>query len=290
MRSQFLTAIWEITTSDWNQARAWVEQTQNRDGSKFTGNAETILDQNGDHLIDGALGEILWQKNVCPTATKLTPGPLGTEIGADFLIDQVRIDVKTKRRKGPMKPYYVAEVDCTQRGHHADWYAFLSLDTENWIMEYIACIPKRVFWNQGWLMPEGTWMEAPNGEPHQVLKSCYHLDAQTIYHHAITLPNHFIPQPKILKNQNMNQEPQPRTFVLFPNEYAKTDKSPQWKGKITHEDGTEEQMVAWEKTSKSGTKYLSGKFTPFQPQTANSQNEPNSPQGTYQPQTEKSPF
>ncbi len=289
MRRQFITAVWEITSADWNAARAMVERTQNRDGSKFTGNAETILDDNGDHLIDGALGEYLWQKNVCPTATKLTPGPLGTEIGADFLIDQVRIDVKTKRRKGPMKPYYIAEVDCTQRGHHADWYAFLSLDTENWLMEYIACIPKRDFYNLGWLMPEGTWMEAPNGQPCQVLKSCYHLDAETIYQNAITLPNHFITQPKPKTNQTMANAPQPKTFVLFPNEWAKTDKSPQYKGKITFEDGTEEQLVGWEKTSASGIKYISGKFSPFQAAQPSSEINQERTQGTQQP-TEKSPF
>lgn len=261
----FITTIWQITEADWHQAREQVQNTSNRNGARFEGNAETILDDNGDHLIDGALGEILWQKHVCPQAQKIMPGPKGTEIEADFVIDGIRIDVKTKRRNGPMRSHYVTEVDHNQRNHDADLYAFLSLDTQNWTMEYIACISKKTYQKLAWIMEKGTILESPSGKPYPVLKTCLHLDAETVYDNQTTIPN-FITQPKPQNTKTMNKETQPNTFVLFPNDYATTDKHPQWKGKITLADGTEQQIVGWEKVSAAGKKFISGKFAPYQAQ------------------------
>lgn len=49
----------------------------------------------------------------------------------------------------------------------------------------------------------------------------------------------------------------PNTGTLFPNDYKKTDKQPDWRGKWVDENGKEWQMAAWVKTGKSGIEFLS---------------------------------
>lgn len=82
----------------------------------------------------------------------------------------------------------------------------------------------------------------------------------------------------------MPYENKTKSFIMFPNDYAKSDKAPQWKGKIVLEDGTEEQIVMWEKTSSKGTKFYSGKFEPYQ---VKSEQESQTSPGS---QNEKIPF
>lgn len=289
MKPAFITASWKVTEADLLAAHRWVEGTRTSNGTPFMGNHQTIEDDNGLHIIDGALGEVLFQRNVCPTAVKLE----GTQIGSDFAIGNtgIRVDVKTKRRKGPLQPYYVAEVDLAQQHHATDWYAFMSLDTINWVMEYIACISKKHFWELGWPMEAGTELVAPGGQLHPVKKTCYHLDAQTIYQNAQFLPNHFIQQKPKPKTTTMAQENKPKSFIMFPNDYATKDSHPQWKGKIVLEDGSEEQIVAWEKTSAKGVRFLSGKFEPFRAQQSDNQaaQQGSTAQGS-QSTNEQSPF
>ena len=212
MRAQFITAAWVVTEADLLAAHRWADSTITSNGTPFMGNQQTIENDNGLHIIDGALGEVLFQRNVCPTAVKLE----GTQIGSDFAIGNtgIRVDVKTKRRKGPLQPYYVAEVDLAQQHHATDWYAFMSLDTINWVMEYIACISKKHFWELGWPMEAGTELVAPGGQLHPVKKTCYHLDAQTIYQNAQFLPNHFIQQKPKPKTTTMAQENKPKSFIM----------------------------------------------------------------------------
>lgn len=257
------------------EARAWAANTLTAQGTPFVGNLATIEDDNGDHIIDGALGEVMFLRHVCPTAQKLT----GNQIGADFAAGGARIDVKTKRRWGPLQPHYVAEIDITQRDHEADMYAFMSMDVKNSVLEYIGCVSKKHFWNLGWLMEAGTWLEGPDGKLCRVKKTCWHLDAETINNQHYQLP---IFQP-LKKTTTMAQENKPKTFIMFPNDKATNDTHPQWRGKIILDDGREEQIVGWEKTSAKGLKYISGKFEPYRAQQGDS---PNAPQA----ETNKAPF
>lgn len=57
------------------------------------------------------------------------------------------------------------------------------------------------------------------------------------------------------------------TFILFYETDKKTDKSPDFTGKLTDENGKEWRIAAWERTSKSGKNFLSGKVDEFKPKT-----------------------
>ena len=244
-------ARWQVTQADFELARLWASRALTASGVAFTGNIETIVDDDGEHIVHGALGEMLWQRYVCPDAIKLT----GSHIGSDFEIAGIRIDVKTKRRNVDLQPDYVFQIPVQQRDHETDWYAFISFNMKSWMMEYVGCISKKHFWNASWLCQRGerhgTWTCS---------KDCHVIELPTIIQLNQNLPHYF----KI--NQTMAQENKPQSFIMFPNDYAKTDKHPQWKGKIVLADGTEQQIVAWEKKTVKGVTFLSGKFEPFRNQ------------------------
>lgn len=50
------------------------------------------------------------------------------------------------------------------------------------------------------------------------------------------------------------------TAVLFKND-KKADNHPDYKGSITLEDGTKKDLAMWIKTSKKGTKFMSGRIS-----------------------------
>lgn len=53
------------------------------------------------------------------------------------------------------------------------------------------------------------------------------------------------------------------TFVLFQND-KKAENHPDWKGTLTDENGKEWDIAVWERTSKKGSLFLSGKVSePF---------------------------
>lgn len=59
------------------------------------------------------------------------------------------------------------------------------------------------------------------------------------------------------------------TWVLFRAKNRKTDKSPEYSGTLTLQDGTECWLDAWVKTSsKTGEKFFSGKYKPKEQQMA----------------------
>ena len=54
------------------------------------------------------------------------------------------------------------------------------------------------------------------------------------------------------------------TFVLFKNE-KKNEKQPDYRGNLTDENGKEWSLAVWQKTSKKGAPFLSGKVSePYQ--------------------------
>lgn len=55
------------------------------------------------------------------------------------------------------------------------------------------------------------------------------------------------------------------TFMLFYETEKKTDKSPDFTGKLTDINGKEWRIAAWERTSKNGKNFLSGKVDEFKP-------------------------
>ena len=55
------------------------------------------------------------------------------------------------------------------------------------------------------------------------------------------------------------------TFILFYETDKKTEKSPDFTGTFTDEHGKEWRIAAWERSSKSGKKFLSGKVDEFKP-------------------------
>jgi len=50
------------------------------------------------------------------------------------------------------------------------------------------------------------------------------------------------------------------TFVLFKND-KKSDNQPDYKGNLTWGDGTKKDIAVWIRTSKKGTKFMSGKIS-----------------------------
>lgn len=55
------------------------------------------------------------------------------------------------------------------------------------------------------------------------------------------------------------------SFILFYETDKKTDKSPDFTGTYTDQNGKEWRIAAWERTSKSGKNFLSGKVDEFKP-------------------------
>ena len=55
------------------------------------------------------------------------------------------------------------------------------------------------------------------------------------------------------------------TFILFYETDKKTEKSPEYTGTFTDINGKEWRIAAWERTSKSGKNFLSGKVDEFKP-------------------------
>ena len=55
------------------------------------------------------------------------------------------------------------------------------------------------------------------------------------------------------------------TFILFYEADKKTEKSPDMTGKFTDSNGKEWRIAAWERTSKNGKNFLSGKVDEFKP-------------------------
>lgn len=51
------------------------------------------------------------------------------------------------------------------------------------------------------------------------------------------------------------------SFVLFPNDKKASPKAPDFKGTYTDANGKEWECVAWEKTSKAGKPFFSGKIS-----------------------------
>lgn len=57
------------------------------------------------------------------------------------------------------------------------------------------------------------------------------------------------------------------TFILFYETDKKTDKSPDFTGKLTDINGKEWRIAAWHRSSKNGKEFLSGKVDEFKPKT-----------------------
>jgi len=51
------------------------------------------------------------------------------------------------------------------------------------------------------------------------------------------------------------------TFILYKNDYKKSDNQPDYKGNLTWGDGTKKDIAVWIRTSKKGTKFMSGKIS-----------------------------
>ncbi len=51
------------------------------------------------------------------------------------------------------------------------------------------------------------------------------------------------------------------SFVLFKNDKKASPKAPDFKGTYTDNNGKEWEVAAWEKTSKAGNTFLSGKIS-----------------------------
>jgi len=50
------------------------------------------------------------------------------------------------------------------------------------------------------------------------------------------------------------------TFILFKNDKKGNEKAPDYKGTMTLENGEEKDIAAWIKTSKKGSKFMSGRI------------------------------
>lgn len=55
------------------------------------------------------------------------------------------------------------------------------------------------------------------------------------------------------------------SFILFYEVEKKSEKAPDFTGKLTDENGKEWRIAAWERTGKSGKNFLSGKVDEFKP-------------------------
>ena len=279
-------ASWTVTKDDIAQAVIWAESALTYSGKVYTGGIHTIVKDDGEHLLHGALGELFFQRHIAPDAKKIHQGK---DLEADFDLYGIRIDVKTKRRSVNVEgPDYTFEVPEYQNrpDRMVDWYAFMNLNVQTWTLEYIGCISKKHFWNASILYREGEQLSYTDlsGRPRIWVcsKDCHLITAA-----EIKSLNQFSKHLKIKNPEIMSMpENKPKSFVLFQNDYAKSDKAPQWKGKIVLEDGTEEQIVMWEKTSAKGVKFFSGKFEPFQERYSGSNGATSSPQVN----PEKSPF
>jgi hypothetical protein len=63
----------------------------------------------------------------------------------------------------------------------------------------------------------------------------------------------------------MQEYDRKNTFILFYETDKKTEKSPDFTGSFTDEHGKEWRIAAWERSSKSGKNFLSGKVDDFRP-------------------------
>lgn len=255
-------ASWTVTEDDIRQAVHWAQSALTYSGKIYTGGIHTIVKDDGEHLLHGAIGELFFQRHIAPDAVKITEGK---DLEADFDLHGIRIDVKTKRRSVNVEgPDYTFEVPEYQNrpDRMVDWYAFMNLNMQNWTLEYIGCISKKHFWNSSILYRKGEEITYQGLSGQDRIWICSK-DCHLITAGEIKELNQF---SKHLKNQTsevMAYENKPKSFIMFPNDYAKSDKAPQWKGKIILEDGTEESIVMWEKTSAKGTKFFAGKFEPL---------------------------
>lgn len=75
------------------------------------------------------------------------------------------------------------------------------------------------------------------------------------------------------------------TFILFYETDKKTEKSPDYTGKYTDEHGKEWRMAAWERTSKNGKNFLSGKVDEFRSKEDGSSNKQSG--GAWEQQRQK---
>lgn len=257
-------ASWTVTQEDIAQAVQWAQDALTASGNVYTGGIHNIVKDDGEHLFHGAIGELFFQRYIAPDAVKITAGK---DLEADFDLQGIRIDVKTKRRTVDVEdPGYTFEVPAYQNDPDrlVDWYAFMNLNVRNWTLQYIGCISKKHFWNASTYYAKGEEMAYEDLTGRSRTWTCS-LSCNLITAGDIKDLNQESQYLKTKKSKIMAEnQNKPKSFILFSNDYAKSDKAPQWKGKIILEDGTEEQIVMWEKTSVKGAKFFSGKFEPFQ--------------------------
>lgn len=69
----------------------------------------------------------------------------GWDGGWDLIINEKKVDVKTSRRRSPVKPHYTCAVKTSQLKYNCDYYIFTSYNTTNHILTICGVIEKEEF-------------------------------------------------------------------------------------------------------------------------------------------------
>jgi len=110
-------------------------------GKKF--NHMTIM-ESGRGQIVGTLGEIAFRKYLYKKGIKYNY-VADQKLPYDFVVNDIKIDVKTKLCTSNPKSTYSCHVNTSQKNYDADLYVFARTDKQNvWLLGYIH---KSDFWN-----------------------------------------------------------------------------------------------------------------------------------------------
>ena len=112
-----------------------------KDWGLFKSNKNTVYQENkeaqSEFQIAGNLGELTFKKMYLQ-AERIS----NKDYEADFIVNNKRIDVKTKLGNFECKDFYNVDVQAHQKDYNVDWYVFFHYNRKKKELEYLGGITK----------------------------------------------------------------------------------------------------------------------------------------------------
>lgn len=148
---------WAITDTILQEADKW---------SDFYSNNLSINQDPGSKLA-GVLAEIIFQR-LYPDAERIS----NTDRQADFVLDDLRVDVKCKKRNFKPLDYYEVSVLDYQKDFDVDFYYFFSYNAKTQVLYQLGYISKEDYFKKAVFMQRG---QIDTSNNYEVKEDCWNL-------------------------------------------------------------------------------------------------------------------
>jgi hypothetical protein len=102
-------------------------------------------------------------------------GSTGFDGGKDFLINGMRVDIKTMTRRVPVRDYFVHNFVGYQKDYDVDYYVFASYNTARRVLTICGYIGKDEFFENADFFPKGSLRERSDGTSFRTFAPLYEI-------------------------------------------------------------------------------------------------------------------